>query len=234
MSEVRIARFVDMQACKSIFSDTSTFVLRSSEYYMREHETSRGDERELEVSLSDGGSASSQGVVLSCWSLLDEGTSILDEWDIFPDSVVAIISTPSRVCTFLESAFEIEFRTMRDRRRFPFIFIEHKPVTYADEVAEEITPDNIMDITVFTKRLRFAKQKEYRFALPYSMVPHVIDTYTFAKTPGDYIEECFANPKMSKEDKEMLRLILLQAMAGYGYFCDKKMCEIIANANILF
>lgn len=233
MSELRIARFVDMQACKSIFSDYSTFVLRSSEYYRREYETDRGDERELEVSLSDGGSASSEGFVLSCWTLLNEDTPTPDEWDIFPDSVVAIVSTPSKVCTFLESAFEVGCSKMQDRRRFPFMFVEHKPVTYADEVADEITPDNIMDITVFTKRFRFAKQKEYRFALPYSMVPHVVDTYIFAKTPDDYVERCLANPEMSKEGKKMLRRILLQATGGYGHFSDKKLCEIIANANIL-
>ena len=46
MSEVKIARFVDMAACKSIFSDYSTFVLRSSKYYRRHYETGRGDKHD--------------------------------------------------------------------------------------------------------------------------------------------------------------------------------------------
>jgi hypothetical protein len=234
MSEVRIARFVDMKACKSIFSDYSTFVLRSSEYYRREYETDRGDERELEVRCTGGGLAGMSSFVLSCWTKLDGDEPTRDEWSIFPESIVAIVSMPSKVYTFLEKAFEIEDGKIQGRRRFPFMFIEHKAVTYADEVAEEITFDNIMDITVFTKRLKFAKQKEYRFALPFSSVPHVIDSYIFAKTPDDYMEKCFANPGMSKEDKETLRRILANAMCGYGQFNGKKMGEIIVNVDILF
>ena len=175
MSEMRIARFVDMDACISIFSDYSTFVLRSSEYYRRHYETDRGDERELEVECTNGDSASSSGVVLSCWTILRGDEPVRDEWHIFRDSVVAIVSTPSRVCTMLERAFELEDVGMRDRRRFPFIFVKHKLVDYLDKVPEEITPDNIMDITVFTKLRRFDGQDEYRFALAYSMVTHMID-----------------------------------------------------------
>ena len=229
MSEVRIARFVDMEACRSIFSDYSTFVLRSSEHYRRKYETDKGDEHELEVRLTGGGSAETSGFVLSCWTLLDGDEPTRDEWGIFQDiqdSVVAIVSTPSRVYTLLERAFDIEYGKIQGWRKFPFMSVEHKAVTYADEVAEKITFDNITDIPVFTKRLKFAKQKEYRFALPYSTATHSIDSYIFAVTP-DYMEKCFINPKMSEEDKRKLQLTIMQGMDGYGPFSAKKMLKFL-------
>ncbi|UCG59118.1 MAG: hypothetical protein JSU70_06340 [Phycisphaerales bacterium] len=233
MSEVRIARFVDMNACRSIFSDYSTFVLRSSEYYRRQYETDRGDKHELQVRCTDRGSAEMSCFALSCWTKLEGDEPTRDEWGIFRNSVVAIVSTPSKVCTFLEEAFEIRNDSVQNTRRYPFTSVEHKAVTYADEVPEQITPNNIMEMTVFTKRMKLEKQKEYRFALPFSMVPHYIDTYIFAKKP-DYMETCFANPDIRREDKDVLRLILLDAMAGYGHFSDKELREMIANANVLF
>lgn len=233
MSDVRIARFVGMEACKSIFSDYSTFVLRSSEYYKRNYETDRGDDRELEVRHTGGGTAEVSGFVLSCWTLLDCDYPTRKEWDIFQNSVVAIVSTSSRVCTLLEKVFEIEHGKRPDNRRSPFIYVDHKAVTYSDEVAEKITSKNIMDIPVFTKRIKFEKQKEYRFALPCRQITHVIDSYIFTTTPDDYMEKCFANPGMDKKDKGELHSILLNATCGYGFFSDKEMSEIIANANIL-
>ena len=230
MSEVRIARFVDMEACRSIFSDYSTFVLRSSEYYKRHHETDRGDEHELEVRCAGGGGAESSGFVLSCWTRLKSDEPARDEWRIFPDSVVAIVSTPKRVSTFLARTFEIKKAT----RRYPFMFLKHKAVRYADEVAGKITPRNIMDKTVFTKRSKFSKQREYRFALAYSIVPHLIDSYILALTSDDYLERCFANPEMCDEQKGTLLEILLWATADCGLFCSKKLDEIIANADTLF
>jgi hypothetical protein len=233
VSKVRIARFVDMEACRSIFSDYSTYVLRSSEYYKRHYETDRGDEHELEVRCAGGG-ATTSGFLLSCWTMLKGDEPTRDEWRIFPDSVVAIVSTPKRVSLFLKRAFEIENRKMRGARRSHFLFLKHKAVTYADEVAEKITWRNITDKTVFTKRSKFTKQNEYRFALAYSMVPHLIDTYILALTSDDYLERCFANPGICDEQKRTLLHILLCATAGNGFFCNKKLYEIIANVDALF
>ena len=135
----------------------------------------------------------------------------------------------------LEKAFDMEDEGVRDRRRFPFGSVKQGTVTYADEVAEEIGPDNIMEKTVFTKRLRFAPEKEYRFALPYTYEPHRIDSYIFVPwNPWDYMDKCLANPAMCKEAKDELRLILMNAMCGYGPFQGKPMGEIIANADVLF
>ena len=230
-----------MNACKSIFSEHSTFVLRSPVYYRRFYGEG-GDERELRIRKADGGSAESSGlgVVLSCWTILDGDEPTPKEWEIFPHckklppTVVAIISTPDKVCALLEKAFEMEDAGMRCRRRFPFGSVKHRVVTYADEVAEETGFDNIWEKTVFTKRLRFAQEKEYRFALPYTFEPHAIDSYIFIPhDPKDYMDNCFANPAMCRKDKEELRLILGNVMCGYGHFARKKMGEIIANVDDL-
>jgi len=229
---VRIARFVDMKACKCIFSEFSTFVLRSATHYRRRYETDRGDAQELRARTADGGSAEVTSVALSCWTMLDGDEPTQDErgeWNIFPDSVVAIVSTPDRVCTFLKEAFEIG---KGDARRHPFWCVEHKPVQYG--VAEEITFDNIWEEVAFTKRNlpKFTKQKEYRFALPFNRVPHAIDSYIFTMQP-EYMDKCFANPKM-KESPDELRTILGRATAEYGHFYGKKLGEIISNTDVLF
>ena len=44
----------------------------------------------------------------------------------------------------------------------------------------------------------------------------------------------FANPEMSKENKERLLLTLMSVTAGYGDFARKRVEEIVANADILF
>lgn len=232
MSEVQIARFVDMDACRTIFSDSSTFVLRSSVYYRRKDETCRGDKQELKVKVVGSGSAEWGNSLLSCWTRLDGHEPTQDEWCIFSDSVVAIVSTPSKVRAFLKKVFEIKNGEMRDGRRFPFLSVTHKAVEYADEVAE-ITSDNIMDQTIFVKRKKFENQKEYRFALPYCGTIHSIVSYIFAATPG-YMKKCFVNPQVCGKDKQELRQILLEAMCGYGHFQGKKISELIANSDILF
>ena len=68
MSEVKIARFVGIEACKSIFSEKSTFVLRSPEHYRRLYETNeggtdKGDRAEGCADTIDGGTAEFTGRV---------------------------------------------------------------------------------------------------------------------------------------------------------------------------
>jgi hypothetical protein len=226
---MKIARFVDLKACESIFSEFSTFVLRSATHYRRLYETHGEDAEELRVRTASGDSAEMTFFALSCWTMLDGDEPTRDEWNTFPDRVVAIISTPARVCAFLEETFPAG-----EARRHPFIFVEHKEVRYDDAVLGEITQDNIMDITVFTKRKQFARQKEYRFALPFSAVSHTIDSYIFSpNSPTAYMDTCVANPAMCTQDKERLWRILMNAQCGYGHFSRWKLCEIIANSGIL-
>ena len=235
MPELKIARFVDIEACKSIFSENSTFVLRSPEHYRRLYETneggtSKGDKAEGIAETLDGGTAEFTGFVASCWTKLKGNKPTSDEWDIFKENdqnIVAIVSTSSKVREFLNKSLEInkEYK----KRRFPFYSVEHREVKY-----EKVHIDhrNIIDVVPFIKGAQFAKQKEYRFILTYGF-PNLVDSFIFCGGI-DYIEKCFANPEMSKKQKEDLRLIIMKAMAGYGDFTGKKMGEIIVNTEVLF
>ncbi len=235
MSEFKIARFVGVEACRSIFSEKSTFVLRSPEHYRRLHEinigeTAKGDRAEDCADKINGGTAQFTSWVASCWTKLKESKPTSDEWDIFKkddQNIVAIVSTPSKVCEFLEKA--LETNQERTTRRFPFYRVKHEEVNYKKR---HIDRTNIIDNVPFTKRKQFKEQNEYRFVLTYGW-PHVIDSFIFCGGIN-YMEQCFANPEMCKEQKEKLRLIIMGAMAGYGDFYGKAVPDIIANAEVLF
>lgn len=236
MSEFKIARFVGIKVCKSIFSENSTFVLRSPEHYRRLYETTegrtaKGDRDEGCADTVDGGTAEFTGFVASCWTILKGTEPIRDEWNIFKENeqnIVAIVSTPSKVCAFLNKALETDKE--RTKRRFPFLPVEHGEVKY-EKVHVDHT--NITDVVPFTKGEQFTEQKEYRFVLKY-VWPHLIDSFIFCGGI-DYMEKCFVNPEITKKEyKEILRLTIMNAMCGYGHFSDKNMGEILANADILF
>ncbi|MDD5135235.1 MAG: hypothetical protein PHP01_07485 [Phycisphaerae bacterium] len=235
MSEVKIARFLDIKACESIFSENSTFVLRSPEYYRRLCETTesgntKGDRDEGSAKTVDGGTAEYRCFVLSCWTKLKGTMPTPDEWNIFKEdeqNIMAIISTPSKVCDFINKALETE----RTERRLPFWPVKHEEVKYGK--APCIDHTNIHKVVPFRKGEQFAKQEEYRFIMEYSSYPHRIDSYIFSGGI-EYMEKRFANPDMNKEIKEKLGLILSNARAGDGDFSDMKRSEIIANADILF
>ena len=235
MSEFKIARFVGIKACKSIFSEKSTFVLRSPEHYRRLYETTedgntKGDRDEGCVETVDGGTAEFTGFVVSCWTKLKGTLPTRDEWSIFKENeqnIVAIVSTPKIVCEFLNKVLETDKE--RTKRRFPFWPVEHREVDYTKQ---HVDYTNINNVVPFSKGPQFAKQNEYRFVLKYAW-PYLIDSFIFGGGIN-YMEKCFANPEMSKENKKRLRLILMNARCGYGDFSDINMGEILANADILF
>jgi len=236
---VRIARFVDLAACGSIFSDESTFVLRSEIYYRRHYETQHGDAQELQRECP-GHSAEFSSVLLSCWTILDGKEPTEAEWGLFDNSVVALISTPAKVSKFLKNAFELGDTEQPESRRLPFLLLEHKAVCYNNRLVE-ITAENIWNETVFVKRPEFRDQKEYRFALPFSGgLPHHIEAYIFSRDPFKYLETCYANPAMSEESEESeeqrgtLLHILLKATGGYGHFQNKKIADFFGNPEIVF
>ncbi len=231
MSETKIARFVDIQASKSIFSEKSTFVLRSPEHYRRLYETTygkKGDRDEGRAHNIDGGRSEFTGFVVSCWTKIKADEPTPDEWDIFKENeqnIVAIVSTPSKVCEFLDKV--LETKRERTNRRFPFWPVQHREVNY-EKV--HVDHNNIFDVVPFAKDRKFVNQKEYRFVLEYDEYPCLIDSFIFCGGV-DYMEKCFANPKIQDKDKQRLGPILGNAMAGCGDFRDKKMGEIIANVE---
>jgi hypothetical protein len=116
------------------------------------------------------------------------------------------------------------------KRRFPFLSLKHDKVKYDEKVRFDHT--NNIDVVPFTKGLEYYKEEEYRFVLCYSKPP-LIDSYIFSSGIV-YMEKCFVNPEISKENKIELLSIVGNARAGYGDFSDKDMCDIIANSDILF
>ncbi|MBN1393140.1 MAG: hypothetical protein JW947_10105 [Sedimentisphaerales bacterium] len=239
MSEIKIARFVDIEACKSIFSEKSTFVLRSPEHYRRLYETTdgeKGDRNEGYAHTVDGGTAEFTGFVVSCWTKIKGTEPTTDEWDIFKgneQNIVAIISTPSKVSEFLDKV--LETNKEREDRRFPFWPVEHKEVDY--DPPNNINHTNITDVVPFVKDKKFVNQKEYRFVLKYAQYPCMIDSYIFCGGV-DYIEKCFVNPEISREEnkkkKDELQQIIQRAGSGYWDFYNKRPNQIIANIDILF
>ncbi|MHC4540726.1 MAG: hypothetical protein ACYTEK_24230 [Planctomycetota bacterium] len=238
MSEVKIARFVGIEACKSIFSEKSTFVLRSPEHYRRLYETSeggsaKGDRDEGCVKKSDGGTAEFTRWVVSCWTMLKGSEPTREEWDIFKENdqnIMAIVSTPSKVCEFLNRVLETS-----ESNGLPFYPVKHQAVKY-EQARVHINHTNITSIVPFAKGKSFLKENEYRFVLEYGWGPHLIDSLIFCGGV-DYMEKCFVNPEMSEryeKCRERLRLIIRKAPAYYGDFMDKKRGDIIANADILF
>lgn len=233
MSEIKIARFVGIEACKSIFSENSTFVLRSPEHYIRLYETTeggtaKGDRDEGCAHTANGGTAEFKGWVASCWTMLKGSEPTGEEWDIFKkdeQNIVAIVSTPSKVCNFLDGKLE----TAKNRLFFP---VEHREVEY-DQEKVHIDSKNIISVVPFVKDKQFRVQNEYRFVLKYTSRPYLIDSFIFC-SGIDYMEKRFANPEMCKEQKEKLQLLIMKAMASYGDFEDKEMGDIIANADDIF
>jgi len=215
--EIKIVRFVGMEACKSIFSDKSTFVLRSPEHYRRLYEVSggqdaKGDRSEGSAKTLDGGTAEFTGFVASCWTKLEGSEPTSDEWDIFKkedQNVVAIVTSPSKVCKFLDNA--IETNKERQKRRFPFYSVKHKAVNYGKE---HVDHTNIADVVPFNKRAQFVQEQEYRFVLRYGF-PNIIDTFIFCGGI-DYMETCFANPGVCQKQKKELLGIIMGAMAEIG------------------
>lgn len=185
MSEIKIARFVDIEARKKIFSENSTFVLRSTEHYRRLHETteektSKGDKNEGRAEMSNGGTAEYSSFVVSCRTKPKGTKPASDEWDIFKENkqnIVAIVSTPTKVCEFLNKTFETNKE--HTKRKFPFWPVQHKEVKY--EKALNIDHTNIHIVVPFAKNQEFINQKEYRFIMEYSQYPHRIDSYIFLR-----------------------------------------------------
>ena len=234
MSEVKIARFVGIEACKSIFSDKSTFVLRSPEHYRRlyyiyEGRTAIGDKNEGSANTTDNGTHDYKDWVTSCWTILKEGQPTSNEWNIFKkddQNIVAIISTPSKVCKFLEKTFETDKK--QTKRKFPFYSVEHEEVKYGNK----IDPSKGIDAGPFNKDKQFEEQNEYRFVLR-CYFPNITDSLIFC-SGIDYMEPFFVNPKMREDQKKELQTIMWALKGSDGDFDGKNMNNFIANIDDLF
>ncbi len=229
--DIKIVRFIDINACKQVFSESySTFLLRSHEYYWNIEDTDKQDRTEFQVP-GENGSMETSSALLSCWTILKGDEPTETDWKIFEkDSpVVAIISSPQKVYNFLHKILNIG---RRNGRTHPFFHIEHKGVDYIDKKIEKLPGTPTISDAIFTKDKRFIPENEYRFAVYYSTILHEINTYIFhVQDPDEYMDKYYFNPS-STEAKALLDIVL-RATAGYGPFDRKKLCDIIANSDIL-
>lgn len=232
--DTKIARFIDINACKQVFSETySTFLIRSHKYYWHIKDTDKQDRTEFQV-LGENGTMETGYALLSCWTILDPDESrekadepTEKEWKIFEkDSpVVAIVSSPQKVYSFLYKILDIE---RNNGRAHPFFLIEHNPVNYIDKKKEKVKGTPTISDAIFTKDNKFIKENEYRFAVCYSAIFHEINTYIFhARHPYDYIDKCYFNPSSTKDNASELLETLWSD--DYGPFEEKNPCDMIAN-----
>ena len=175
MPEMKIARFIGIEACKSVFSEHSTFVLRSPQHYRRLCETTagedtKGDGNEGIAKKVGGGPAEFTGFLASCWTTLEGSEPTRNEWEIFQENdqnVVATVSTPSLVYEFLKTALQIDRE--RVQRRFPFLSLRHGKVCYEKQ---NIDRTSIFDVVPFAKDAKFWKQREVPFRTGLCVAAH--------------------------------------------------------------
>ena len=168
----KIARFVDLNACKRIFSDHSTFIIGSPERY-RYMEGAKKDTHENHVTIGDS-TYGIQPFLISCWTKLDGDSPSKEEWKIFEEEkengkihrpIIAIVSTPRKVESFLKKKLDIQ------QKDGVFRDITSNEVTYYNENSKKPDENTCPYWPVFHKRKKtkqgkeFCKEKEYRFAI---------------------------------------------------------------------
>lgn len=223
MNDFRIARFIDLNACRSIFSDFSTFLLGSPErYYHIEGEKQDLDENW--VTLGDT-TYSSFSWLMSSWVKLEGSLPNEDEWQLFnkhknnPDHIIALVSSPEKVASFLLDKLKI-------KEKNAFCKLEHCPVTYYNKGNYKLKSDG--PNTPFFKRDCFEHENEYRFVVKYnttspSNLPH---THTYIFQSGH--PNCYCESISMHYD-------LLKSSDSKGTLCEQlgKALELILGARCL-
>jgi hypothetical protein len=203
MDDFKIVRFVNVKACKRIFSEDSTFVLGSPKHY-RYIEGGKKDAGEGIIIIKNTTANSFQNSLMSCWTRLETDQLTESDWDIFKkdEPILAFVSTPEKVEKYLKCQLDIKSGNL-------FFNIEKDKVTYYTQNTE--LPDDFRRRICFYKKDCFSNEREYRFVLLYSTVHHIIDYYTFITyTPESYYDKIFFNPNASIEDTGELCKILNQ------------------------
>ena len=197
--DFKIARFIDLSACKKVFPDKSfldygTFVLRSPEHYRNIENKKKRDKAEgaIEHKNEQGQQCQSEGGwhLISCWTVLEGDEPSYDEWMIFDEDkyppILALISTPKKVAECIKK------KLIPDKCDSLCWRVEHKKVktykkgTYQDsnEVFEGFHKDDC-----------FSKEEEYRFVVN---VRNHVDTLMFYADPGEYCDTAIINLKTVK------------------------------------
>jgi len=204
MDDFKIVRFVDLKACKRIFSEDSTFVLGSHKHY-RYIEGIKQDTKEGIIKIKNIHANSPCNCLISCWTRLETGKLTEDDWNIFTTNedkpMLAFVSTPKKVEDFLKCTLDIKSGNL-------FFLIDKGKVIYYTQDTK-LPDDKHFWKLGFYKKQEFCNEREYRFVLVYTTFHHSIDFYTFiTHNPECYYDEIFYNPKASIEDARELDKIL--------------------------
>lgn len=189
--DFKIARFIDLSACKRIFSNYSTFVLRSPEYYRNMENKRKRDKAEgsIEHKNEQGQIYQSERMnyLISCWTMLKGDEPSYDEWMIFDDDkhppILALISTPEKVAKCIKKKMRI------DKDDSLYWRVEHKEVIYYEKGTYQ---DSDKVFEGFYKGNCFSEEKEYRFVVN---VKNHIDTLMFYAEPEEYCDTAMMNTK---------------------------------------
>ena len=198
--DFKIARFIDLSACKKVFPDKSfldygTFVLRSPEYYRNIEDKKKRDKAEgsVEHKNEHGQQCQSERMcyLISCWTKLDDDVPSFDEWKIFSeDHIMALISTPEKVKNCIEKKLIPKVKS--DNGYSLCWEVEHKEVKYYKKGTHQKSNEVLEG---FHKDEFFSKEKEYRFVVN---VRNYIDTLIFYADPMEYCDTAMINTKTVK------------------------------------
>jgi len=197
--DFKIARFIDLSACKKVFPDKSfldygTFVLRSPEYYRNIEAEKKRDKSEgsIKHKNEDGQECQSEGGwhLMSCWTKLKGDVPSYDEWMIFDDDecppILALISTPEKVAKCIKKKLRL------DKGDSLCWGVKHDKVEYYEKGTYQ---DSNKVFEGFLKDEDFRKEKEYRFVVN---VKDYVDTLMFYADPGEYCDTARINLKTVK------------------------------------
>lgn len=192
--DFKIARFIDLSACKKIFSDYSTFVLRSPKHYRNIEDEQKRDKADGYIKHKDKhgriGHSERMCYLISCWTKLDGDVPSCDEWKIFgEDHMLALISTPEKV----NNCIEKKLITVKPNNVRSLCWrVDHREVHYYKKGTNQ---DQNKVFEGFHKDNFFRKEKEYRFVVS---VRGYIDTLMFYAEPDDYCDTAIINTKTVK------------------------------------
>ncbi len=208
---MHLVQFIPRNIAYNIINTYSTFCLRNIIYFRNlEEETgdeATGDKKENIVEFQEMRRHYEllAATLITCWTKLSSDRIDVSDWDIFDDRAdgIAIVSTVESVRQFLLK----ETKYILDQEVWSLVNDE---VQYYDGFAHPSTFDTAR--TMFWKRKRYEKQREYRFAFVSSSERANIDTVIFSShDPKAYIEKIYLGPKMADDDK---RKLLARAIAA--------------------
>jgi hypothetical protein len=179
----------------------STFHLRSAISYRESFDENNADPDEMQCKGNGFHANCSNNYLVSCWSYLGNNDNPEKFFTNRKErNEVAIISSIGKMEAFLRNTIYDEYE-----QKGIFAELNHKKVTYYKEgslkfpALPEQQSDFIMN-RLFSKRDRWEKEEEYRFAIRETSLENSLHSLTFYAEPADYIEGIWVNKTAAERD----------------------------------